>query len=86
MRSTVVDNKYILTEWRPPLIAPDQVINYAVYRSDDDVNYSEVGRVAATELSYSDRNVDVNNNQYFYKILVINFVLIFRVGVSRKGN
>ncbi len=72
VRSTVVNDHYILTEWKPPVIAPATVMGYKILRSGDQVNYVEIATVSSAELSYSDYNVDVHNYQYFYKISVIN--------------
>ena len=72
VRSTVVDNNYILTEWKPPVLTPTMVMGYKILRSSDQVNYNLIAIVSAPELSYSDRNVDIQNYQYYYKIEVLN--------------
>ncbi|MBL0341056.1 MAG: PKD domain-containing protein [Bacteroidetes bacterium] len=71
VRSTVIDDKDVLTEWLPPILAPNRVIQYTVRRSTDNVNYSEIATLPSSALSYIDYNTDVHNQDYFYKIDVI---------------
>lgn len=72
VKSTVVDNLYVLTEWMPPLTLPASVLRYDIFRSTDQVNYSMIASVPALMLDYSDFNVDVNSQEYYYKIIVRN--------------
>lgn len=72
VRSTVVFNKSVLTEWTPPVIAPQRVVKYNVLRSEDNFNFSLIAQVPASVLSYMDDDVDVNTQNYFYKVDVIN--------------
>jgi PKD repeat protein len=72
IRSTVVDNKSVLTEWLPPVILPEKVAQYDIYRSTDDVNYSFIRSVPSVQNDFMDHDVDVQNEHYYYKILVVN--------------
>ncbi len=72
VRSTVVFNKSVLTEWGPPNIFPDRVFEYKILRSIDNINFTAVASVPATEHSYIDENVDVNHQNYYYRVSVIN--------------
>lgn len=72
VRSTVVENQYILTEWLPPAILPGSVLGYDVFRSTDEITYSLIASVTSLVLDYSDYNVSVNTQDYYYKVLVKN--------------
>jgi len=72
IRSTVVENQTVLTEWLPPTVQPDKVVQYDIYRSTDETNYRFVRSVPSVQNDFIDYNVDVQNNHYYYKILVIN--------------
>lgn len=72
IRSTVVDNHYVLTEWSTPTLHPERVSTYEVYRSKDNINFSLIASVPAGITSYSDYNTDVQNGEYYYKIIVKN--------------
>ena len=72
VRSTVVDNQFVLTEWKEPVVHPEKVAQFDIYRSTDNTNFSYVATVPSVQTDYADYGVDVQNNHYFYKILVIN--------------
>ena len=72
IRSTVYNNSEILTEWLPPTLAPERVTAYRILRSYDDINYTDIANVPALITSYIDNTIDVNKQEYYYKILVIN--------------
>jgi len=72
VRSTVVDNQFVLTEWMPPVVLPGSVLRYDVYRSTDQVNFALIASVPTMMHEYSDFNVDINSQEYYYKILVSN--------------
>ncbi|MBL7924320.1 MAG: PKD domain-containing protein [Bacteroidia bacterium] len=72
VRSTVVDNEYVLTEWGTPQVLPQTVNRYDVYRSTDEVNYSLIASVPASVHEYSDFNVDIKGQEYYYKIFIRN--------------
>ncbi|HNP47786.1 MAG TPA: hypothetical protein PKL85_03070, partial [Bacteroidia bacterium] len=72
VRSTVVDNQFVLTEWKEPVVHPEKVAQFDIYRSTDNVNFSYVATVPSLQTDYPDYSVDVQNNHYYYKILVVN--------------
>jgi PKD repeat protein len=72
VRSTVVYNKSVLTEWSDPNIAPERVLQYNILRSTDSLSFSLIASVPASLHSYMDESVDVNHQNYFYKVDVIN--------------
>ena len=72
VKSTVLNDSEVLTEWLPPVISPQRVIGYEIYRSDGDNNYVYLTSVSALEYSYIDYNVDVHTFAYHYKIQVLN--------------
>ncbi len=72
VRSTVVDNEYVLTEWKAPTILPEQVLQYDIFRSTDNSNFSFLTSVGPQQTDFSDHQVDVQQNRYYYKIQVIN--------------
>jgi len=72
IRSTVVDNDYVLTEWKQPVVHPEKVARFDIYRSTDDQNFAFQTSVPSVQTDYIDHNVDVQNLHYYYKILVIN--------------
>ncbi|MFM7017014.1 MAG: PKD domain-containing protein [Bacteroidota bacterium] len=72
IRSTVVDNHYVLTEWSIPALHPERVASYEIYRSKDNLNFNLIASVPAGITSYSDYNTDVNTGEYYYHILVKN--------------
>jgi hypothetical protein len=75
-RSTVVQNKFVLTEWATPTIMGQYVTGYKVLRSTDEVNFEQIAVVPAFQNTYIDENVDVNTTKYFYQIMSINVCLI----------
>ncbi|MEP7167881.1 MAG: PKD domain-containing protein [Bacteroidota bacterium] len=71
VRSTVVFNKSVLTEWGEPNIPITRVMQYNILRSTDSIGYSLLASVPANVFSYEDDQVDVNHQNYFYKVDVI---------------
>lgn len=71
-RSTVVDNRYVLTEWSIPTLHPERVSSYEVYRSKDNINFTLIASVPTGITSYSDFNTDVQSGEYYYQIVVKN--------------
>ncbi|MEO5572007.1 MAG: PKD domain-containing protein [Bacteroidia bacterium] len=72
VRSTVVFNKSVLTEWGEPNFAKDRVMQFNILRSTDSVNYTLIASVPASAYSFVDEQVDVNHQNYFYKVDIIN--------------
>jgi PKD repeat protein len=71
VRSTVVNDQSVLTEWLPPVLAPQRVKEYRIMRSLDNVNFVQVAIVASNVFSYIDNNTEVQSSEYFYKVDVI---------------
>ncbi|MFN5223506.1 MAG: PKD domain-containing protein [Bacteroidota bacterium] len=71
VRSTVVDDQDVLTEWAPPALRPDRVKEYKIFRSEGNTNFTEVARVPAGTQLYRDSDVDVHKTEYFYRIEII---------------
>jgi len=73
VRSTVVDNSRILTEWLPPLQSPQRVSVYYVYRSVDGTGpWTHVATVPAAFQSYIDDQVRVDRHHYDYRVDAVN--------------
>jgi len=71
VRTTVIDDRNVLSEWLPPTLAPNRVAQYNVMKSTDNINYSEIATLPANALSYIDYDTDVHNQDYFYRIDVV---------------
>jgi PKD repeat protein len=85
IRSTVMFNKSILTEWSAPDIAPERVWQYDIYRSTDNLNFIYLTSVPAGTYSYLDHDVNINKSQYFYRVDVVNDCLLSGVR-SNEGS
>jgi len=86
LRTTVVENKEVLTEWAPPAILPDRVAAYHILRSMDSVNYIPIAIVTPDVFSYQDTDVEVGEYSYSYKIKVENDCqLIGEMGTEGKS-
>ncbi|MBL7915892.1 MAG: PKD domain-containing protein [Bacteroidia bacterium] len=72
IRSTVNDDNYVFTEWAPPVLAPQLVTNFELYRSYDMQNWSLLTTLPPTETNYSDFSTQVKSQNYYYKIKVNN--------------
>lgn len=72
VRSTVVNNQYILTEWNAPFIHPERVLEYRIFRSIDNINFSQIATEPAAVNSYTDMTAEVQTNSYTYKVVVVN--------------
>lgn len=72
IRSTVINNLQVLTEWLPPLLHPERVLSYSILRSTDKVNFNKVGSVPVGITTFTDNQVDVQKRDYYYRIDVIN--------------
>lgn len=62
----------MLTEWGEPSILPVLVDRYDVYRSTDQINYQLIATLPASAHEYSDFDVNVDDQDYYYKIFVQN--------------
>lgn len=72
VRSTVVDNHHVLTEWLEPLVHPEAIVQYDLYRSLDNSNFYYVASLPVNQTYFHDYDVDVQTQHYYYKILVKN--------------
>ncbi|MBL7923489.1 MAG: PKD domain-containing protein [Bacteroidia bacterium] len=72
VRSTVIDNQTVLTEWLAPSVLPDRVLEYRIYKSSDSTNYSLLAVTPAGITSYLDTDADVQDSSYIYKVVVVN--------------
>ena len=72
VRSTVVDNQTVLTEWLAPEVHPEKVADYEIYRSTDNHNFIYRARVPSEQTDFMDDQVNVLYNHYYYKIRVHN--------------
>lgn len=71
-RTTVVDSYSILTEWVAPAIAAHYVSGYRIFRSIDAVDFERIEILPASAHEYLDEDVEVQKQNYFYRIEVIN--------------
>jgi len=73
IRSTVVDNKYILTEWNHPSSGQDKILQYDIFRTSDlTLPFSYLSSVSALQNNYIDYDVEVKKEDYYYLIRVLN--------------
>ncbi len=72
VRSTVINNENVLTEWLPPLLHPERVVEYSILRSTDKINYTKIGSVPVGITTFTDTNVNVQKQEYYYQIDVVN--------------
>jgi PKD repeat protein len=71
VRSTVIDDKDVLTEWLPPVLAPERVKEYQILRSTDNIGFVPVAVVPKGIFSYIDDKADVHGREYYYRVDVI---------------
>ncbi len=86
IRSTVVNDKDILTEWMPPILAPGRVAQYDVMRSKDNIHFTLVASVPPSANSYIDYNSYVHDEVYFYRVDVISDCMIAGVNSNTGAN
>jgi PKD repeat protein len=72
VRSTVINGSGVLTEWGTPLLAPEKITGYSIYKSTDNVNFSFITSVLPSTHEFIDNDVDVNTQNYYYKIKALN--------------
>lgn len=72
VRSTVVNDEFILTEWMEPTVRPASIVQYDVYKSGDNTVFKYFTTVPASQTYLVDYDVDTHHQQYFYKILARN--------------
>jgi hypothetical protein len=72
VRTTVIDNESVLTEWIQPTLAPEKVLKYNLYRSENNGNYQLIETFPAQVTEYIDFNTDVDLSRYIYTVEVVN--------------
>jgi len=72
VRSTVVSNRFVLTEWKAPDLYPYLVDRYNIYRSIDKQNFDFIASVPSMVHEFSDYEANVMQQEYYYKIEVQN--------------
>ncbi|MFM9056921.1 MAG: hypothetical protein ACKOQY_09605, partial [Bacteroidota bacterium] len=72
LRTTVVNDHYVLTEWKAPIVLPQAVSHYEIQRSLDNVSFQVVATVPAGVYAYQDYSTDVDWNRYVYRVVVRN--------------
>ncbi|MCD6067941.1 MAG: domain containing protein [Bacteroidetes bacterium] len=84
IRSTVINNSSVYTEWAPPAIFPSAVASYKIFRKVNNQGYTLIATVPAGQNSFTDDEVDVNASVYLYKILIVNHCNLTS-GEGQKG-
>ena len=69
IRSTVVANENIYTEWLSDGLPLNPLINHLVYRSENGNDFELITTLDSSIRSYLDEFVDVVNNQYDYVVV-----------------
>ena len=72
VRSTVIDNSTVLTEWLPPAEGEDWITGYNVLRSTDNNPPTHVAFVPAGIHAWVDTDASVENETYTYSLEVTN--------------
>lgn len=72
VRSTVIDNSAVFTEWKSPEFAPEKVAGYKIYRSPGNLKFELAGILPASMNSFTDTYVDVSKQNYYYKVETVN--------------
>lgn len=72
VRSTVIDNSGVFTEWKAPEFAPEKVLGYKIYRSYGNTKFELIGVLPSGIQSFTDGNVDVSKQNYFYRVETVN--------------
>ena len=76
VRSTVIDNEFVLTEWSEPNVYPETTTGYTLFRSDKpDSGFEPIAELPSFVTQYSDYQTDVMDQSYYYKISVENIRL-----------
>lgn len=86
VRSTVIDNSTVLTEWNTPSIAPKAITEYSIYKSTNNIDFVFLTNVSSLIHQYIDNNVDVNAGNYFYKIEAKNSCGVATLGSNKSSS
>lgn len=69
IRSTVIDDNHVYTEWKIDSADLDKYIELVLFRTElDQQNWMQLGHLPKTEMFYQDYSADVKNEAYEYKI------------------
>ncbi|MBG16485.1 MAG: hypothetical protein CL853_09055 [Crocinitomicaceae bacterium] len=72
IRSTVINDQDVYTEWAPKQNAVNEVKEYVLFKSIDQLNYEYLGTFDISVDNYIDPDVDVFNQNYTYYVVSIN--------------
>ena len=72
IRSTVINDLDVYTEWAPKQNAVNTVKEYVLFKSKDQETYDYIGTFEPIIDNYIDENVDVFNENYTYYVVSIN--------------
>ena len=68
IRSTVINDIEVLTEWETPTFGMEKVTGFDIWRSSDTINFSLIKHVPIDQRSYVDSYTDVHDQNYYYTI------------------
>ena len=68
VRATVENNKDILVEWDSVKNSQTEIVSYTLEKSFDGINYRHVETFPVTKFDYLDKEVEVMERSYFYRI------------------
>lgn len=71
IRTTILEDQ-VFTEWTIPEIAPEKVLHYEVWRSENEAPFKLLNTVPKGITNYLDSETDRLTNQYTYKIDIAN--------------
>lgn len=70
--ASVINDNEVSIEWQAPKIAPDFVTGYVIHRSINNSDFKALDFVPSKSTSYIDSDALVHEQNYYYKIEVIN--------------
>ena len=71
VRSTVVNNDSVFTEWKPPSISQEKILGYLVYRSFNGTDFNLIAELGPLVTDYMDHEVEVEADYHHYKVKVM---------------
>lgn len=86
IRSTVVEDEAILTEWEDPAYGDQKILNYHIWRSNDSMNFSIIETVDKNERSFIDYSVDVHQDNYYYLVVPQNVCNVKPEGIQMSSS
>jgi PKD repeat protein len=72
VRTTVIENTRVLTEWQAPELLADKVTGYKLYKSIGSGPYQLIATLDPNATEYIDDSVDVNKTSYQYRVDAMN--------------